>query len=128
MKEFQIRVTDGSKSTNDAMGQMSKSTQKVWKDFLAGKGSVKDVHNAVIAELKGMDDQVKANEIGVGLYGTKWEDLEADAMYALGYIVGGIKDAAGSMEEMNRVAEESFRQKWMVFTREALLSLEPFIC
>lgn len=69
MKEFQIRVKDGSKATSDAMDQMSASTQKVWKNFLNGKGTVKDVHNAVIAELEGMDDQVKANEIGVGLYG-----------------------------------------------------------
>ncbi|WP_394136856.1 phage tail tape measure protein [Cytobacillus oceanisediminis] len=125
MKEFQIRVKDGSKSTSDAMGQMSESTQKVWKDFLAGKGTVKDVHNAVIAELKGMDDQVKANEIGVGLYGTKWEDLEADAMYALGNIEGGVKGVKGSMDEMNRVTEESFGTKWKQFTREALLALEP---
>ncbi|WP_309486280.1 hypothetical protein [Cytobacillus firmus] len=125
MKEFQIRVKDGSKSTSDAMGQMSKSTQKVWKDFLNGKGTVKDVHNAVIKELKGMDDQVKANEIGVGLYGTKWEDLEADAMYALGNIDGGVKGVKGSMDEMNRVTEESFGTKWKQFTREALISLEP---
>ncbi|MCM3090203.1 MULTISPECIES: phage tail tape measure protein [unclassified Cytobacillus] len=125
MKEFQIRVKDGSKSTSDAMSQMSESTQKVWKDFLAGKGTVKDVHNAVIKELKDMDDQVKANEIGVGLYGTKWEDLEADAMYALGGIDGGIQDAKGSMEEMNKVTEESFGTKWKQFTREALISLEP---
>jgi phage-related minor tail protein len=69
MKEFQIRTKDGSKATSDAMGQMSESTQKVWKDFNNGKGTVKDVHNAVIKELAGMDDQVKANNIGVGLYG-----------------------------------------------------------
>lgn len=69
MKEFQIRIKDGSKGTSDAMGQLSGSTQKVWKNFLTGKASVKDVHNAVLKELKGMDDQVKANQIGVGLYG-----------------------------------------------------------
>ncbi|PFK02505.1 hypothetical protein CJ194_19350 [Priestia megaterium] len=69
MKEFQIRLKDGSKGTSEAMGQLSDSTQKVWQDFLSGKGTVKDVHNAVIKELKGMDDQVKANQIGVGVYG-----------------------------------------------------------
>ncbi|PKG24012.1 hypothetical protein CWS01_09265 [Niallia nealsonii] len=69
MKEFQIRVKDGSKSTDTAMGQLSKGTQQVWKDFLAGKGTVKDVNDAVLGELKGMDDQVAANNIGVGLYG-----------------------------------------------------------
>jgi len=69
MKEFQIRVKDGSKTTSDAMGQMSESTQKVWKEFLKGNGTVKDVSNAVLKELKSMDNQVTANNIGVGLYG-----------------------------------------------------------
>ncbi|WP_217489100.1 hypothetical protein, partial [Bacillus amyloliquefaciens] len=45
MKEFQIRVKDGSDSTSGAMGQLSGSTQKVWKSFLKGKSTVKDVSN-----------------------------------------------------------------------------------
>ncbi|MFB8734319.1 hypothetical protein ACEQPO_11260 [Bacillus sp. SL00103] len=47
-KEFQIRVKDGSKSTNAAMMDMSKPTQKIWQEFLKGKGTVKDVSNAVL--------------------------------------------------------------------------------
>lgn len=69
MKEFQIRIKDGSKSTSDAMGEMSEGTQKVWKSFLEGKSTVKDVNNVVLNELKGMDDQVAANQLGVALYG-----------------------------------------------------------
>jgi hypothetical protein len=69
MKEFQIRVKDGSKATSDAMDQMSEGTQKVWQEFNKGEKTVKDVHNAVVAELKGMDNQVLANQIGVSLYG-----------------------------------------------------------
>nr|WP_250634879.1 hypothetical protein [Bacillus subtilis] len=47
MKEFQIRVKDGSDSTSGAMAQLSGSTQKVWSQFLK-KGTVKDVSNAVL--------------------------------------------------------------------------------
>ena len=68
-KEFQIKIKDGSKGVSDAMDLLSKDTQNVWKNFNQGKGTVKDVHNAVIKELKGMDNQILANEIGVGLYG-----------------------------------------------------------
>ncbi|WP_077735628.1 phage tail tape measure protein [Bacillus sonorensis] len=125
MKEFQIRIKDGSKSTSQAMGELSSSTQKVWKDFLNGKGTVKDVSNAVLGELKGMDDQVEANNIGVALFGTKWEDLEADAMYALGGIDGKLGEVAGSMDKMNKVAEESFGQKFTSIIREMAGALEP---
>lgn len=119
MKEFQIRLKDGSKGTSDAMGQLSGSTQKVWKDFQAGKGTVKDVHNAVIKELKGMDDQTKANQIGVGLYGTKWEDLEADSMYSLGNIDGKLKGVKGTMDEMTKTTEESFGARFKGTLRQA---------
>lgn len=69
VKEFGIRIADGSKTTSDAMGEMSSSTQKVWQDFNNGKATVKDVMNAVLPELEGMDDQVAANQLGVDLFG-----------------------------------------------------------
>lgn len=69
MKEFQIRVKDSSDTTNDAINEMSEETQKIWQNYLSGKATVKDVHNSVIKDLKGMDDQVKANNLGVMLYG-----------------------------------------------------------
>lgn len=126
MKEFQIRVKDGSKSTNDAMGQMSSETQKVWENFLIGEGTVKEVSNAVLGELGGMEDQVKANELGVALYGTKWEDLESDAMYALGGINGKLGEVDGSMDEMVSNVEESFGARFKGVMRGAQDALLPF--
>src|SRR5690606_29860313 len=112
--------------TADAMGQMSKGTQKVWKDFLKGKGTVKDVHNAVIKELKGMDNQVKANEIGVGLYGTKWEDLEADAMYAMGNIDGGLEGLNGAMARSGDAVEKTFGERARMAWRKMQDALLPW--
>src|SRR5699024_6891247 len=111
MKEFQIRVKDNSKGTTEAMSAMSEETQGVWESFLAGEGTVKDVSNAVLGELKNMDDQVAANEIGVQLYGVKWEDLEADAMYAMSGIGGGLEDVDGSMNKLNETMEASPMQR-----------------
>lgn len=125
MKEFQIRVKDGSKASTDAMEQLSEETNGVWKAFLKGDGTVKDVSNAVLAELSGMDNQVKANEIGVGLYGTKWEDLEADAMYALGGIGEGLEGVDGTMNTMSENLENSFSQRWQSVWRNAKSALLP---
>lgn len=107
MKEFQIRVKDGSKATNESMAALSKDTQKVWKEFLAGKGTVSDVASTVVAELKGMEDQVEAGNIAVGLFGTKWEDLEDDAMYAMLGTTEGMKDFEGAMAAINEVRFDS---------------------
>lgn len=108
MKEFQIRSKDGSKATSDAMGDLSKETQNVWKEFLKGNGTVADVASTVVAELQGMDDQVKANQIGVGLFGTKWEDLEATAMYAMLGSTEAMKGFEGAMAKVNEVRFDTF--------------------
>lgn len=126
MKEFQIRLKDGSKGTSDAMGELSKGTQDVWKQYLKGEKTVKDVHNTVIKELKGMENQTKANEIAVGLYGTKFEDLEADAVYAMGEIDGSLKDLDGAMKRSGDAVEKSFGERARIAwrkTQDALLPL-----
>lgn len=108
MKEFQIRVKDGSKATGEAMGGLSKDTQKVWKEFLKGNGTVSDVASTVVGELKGMEDQIEANQIAVSLFGTKWEDLEADAMYAMLGTTDAMEDFEGSMQKINEVRFDTF--------------------
>lgn len=125
MKEFQIRVKDGSKGTSDAMALLSKSTQTIWKDFQSGKGTVKDVSNAVLKELGSMDDQVLANQIGVGLYGTKFEDLESDAVYALGNVNDSFKDVDGTASSVADNLGETFSYKFKQTLRETGAALQP---
>lgn len=125
MKEFQIRVKDGSKGTSDAMDQMSDSTQKVWKEFLKGNGTVSDVATTVIAELQKMDDQVLAGQIAVGLFGTKFEDLESKAVYAMLGTEEGLTGVEGAMQRLAAAQEQTFGQRWESFTRTAAAALEP---
>jgi len=69
MKEFNIRVQDGSDKTADAFGDMSKETQDMFKEFENGKATTEELFNAIIPELENMDDQVEANQIGVEIFG-----------------------------------------------------------
>lgn len=125
MKEFQIRVKDGSKTSSDAMALLSKSTQNVWKDFQNGKGTVKDVSDAVLKELASMDDQVVAGQIGVGLYGTKFEDLESTAVYALGNVKNEFDDVDGTADKVAKNLEESFSYKLKTTIRDTASALQP---
>ncbi|MGG3446503.1 phage tail tape measure protein [Bacillus nitratireducens] len=124
MKEFGIRIKDGSKSTTDAMGQMSQSTQKVWKAMLEGKATSKDVFNAVLNELKTTDDQIKVNQLGVSLFGVKWEDLERTTMLSLNNMETGLSDYSGAMNKMVDGYDTSAKQ-WKSVTRELQIALEP---
>ena len=123
MKEFQIRTKDGSKKTSDAMDLMSKSTQNVWKEFLKGNGTVADVASTVVNELKGMDDQVKAGQIGVELFGTKFEDLEADAVYAMLGSTEAMKDFEGATEKAAESVEGTFSNRMKKAWRNLQVSI-----
>ncbi|GAB6470172.1 phage tail tape measure protein [Bacillus cereus] len=125
VKEFGIRVQDGSKGVSDGFGELSEETQKVWESFNEGKGTAADVFNAVLDELRGMDDQVAANQIGVALFGTKWEDMGAEAVLSLNNVHGGLGDVNGRMDEMKKLQEESLGQKFQKTLRETQTAIEP---
>lgn len=125
MKEFQIRIKDGSKATSEAMGSMSKDSQAVWKSFLDGKATVSDVFSQIMPELSTMDDQVLASQLGVSLFGTKWEDLETKAMYAMGNVSAEVVNLDGTMARMVETQEESFGQRFQGNLRELSAALEP---
>ncbi|TCW59004.1 TP901 family phage tail tape measure protein [Bacillus thuringiensis] len=125
VKEFGIRVQDGSKGVSEGFGDLSEETQKVWKSFNEGKGTAADVFNAVLGDLQKMDDKVAANQIGVALFGTKWEDMGAEAVLSLNNVHGGLGDVNGRMEEMKKLQEESLGQQFQKALRETQAALEP---
>ncbi|ADY24086.1 phage tail tape measure protein [Bacillus paranthracis] len=125
VKEFGIRVQDGSKGVSEGFGDLSEETQKVWKSFTEGKGTAADVFNAVLDDLQKMDDKVKANQIGVALFGVKWEDMGAEAVLSLNNVHGGLGDVTGRMDEMKKLQEESLGQQFQKALRETQAALEP---
>ncbi|MEB9336804.1 phage tail tape measure protein [Bacillus cereus] len=125
VKEFGIRVQDGSKGVSEGFGDLSEETQKIWKSFNEGKGTAADVFNAVLGDLQKMDDKVKANQIGVALFGTKWEDMGAEAVLSLNDVHGGLGDVTGRMDEMKKLQEESLGQQFQKALRETQAALEP---
>lgn len=125
VKEFGIRVQDGSKGVSDAFAEMSPQTQKVWDNFNKGKGTSADVFNAVLDDLGKMDDKVKANQLGVAVFGTKWEDMGAQAVLGLNNANGALGDVEGTMGKMQKTQQEAFGVRWQKLMRTTMASLEP---
>lgn len=125
VKEFGIRVQDGSKGVSDAFAEMSPQTQKVWNNFNKGKGTSADVFNAVLGDLGKMDDKVKANQLGVAVFGTKWEDMGAKAVLGLNNASGALGDVEGAMDNMKKTQQEAFGVRWQKLIRTTMASLEP---
>ncbi|MEC2742676.1 phage tail tape measure protein [Bacillus cereus] len=125
VKEFGIRVQDGSKGVSDAFAEMSPQTQKVWDNFNKGKGTSADVFNAVLGDLGKMDDKVKANQLGVAVFGTKWEDMGAQAVLGLNNVNGALGNVEGTMGKMQKTQQEAFGVRWQKLMRTTMASLEP---
>ncbi|MEI2319022.1 phage tail tape measure protein [Bacillus paramobilis] len=123
--EFGKKVQDGSKGTADAFADLSEETQAVWKSFNDGKATAADVFKAVIGDLGSMDDKVKQNQIGVGLFAARWEDMGAKAVLGLTDVNGGLGDVNGRMEEMKKLQEESLGQQLQKALRETQAAFEP---
>jgi phage-related minor tail protein len=124
-KEFNIRIKDGSKTTSESMKQLSKGTQSLWKEFQKGEATGGEVMQAIIADLSKMDNEVKSSQIGVGLFGTQWEDLETDVIKALGSGMEFLGDFKGSTQEAGDALYNNFGSRLTSAWREMQIALIP---
>lgn len=122
--EFDLRANDIGAS-EDVFSQLSDSTNELWQAMLNGKGSSKEVAESVIRDLQAMDDQTAANQLGIALFGTVWEDNSRATMYQLYDTNAALKDTAKTMDDLAEASEETFSQKWLSFLRIAQDALIP---
>lgn len=83
MKEFGIRTKDNSTSTNDAYKALGLNVDEVNNKFAQGGDKAQEAFAEVTKAIMAIEDPVKRNEIGVALFGTKFEDLEESAVFAM---------------------------------------------
>ena len=83
MKEFGIRTKDNSKSTNEAYTTLGLDVEKINNQFAQGGDKAQEAFAKVTQAIMAIEDPVKRNEVGVALFGTKFEDLEESAVFAM---------------------------------------------
>ncbi len=96
MKEFNIRAKDGSKKSMEAFEGLGLNGKEMTEAFAAGGETAQKAFFKVVQTLKGVDNEVQRNAVGVALFGTMYEDLEK-----------GLLDMAASMETANIQAGET---------------------
>jgi len=121
--EFGIKTTDGNKATSDSFSLLSDSTQQMWKDMQAGKVTAKELSSTVIQELKAMDDQNLANQIGISMWGTTWEDNTQDVMYSMFETTSAMKDFEGATDAAAQSVEGSFGNRVKSAFRDLTVSI-----
>lgn len=123
MKEFGIRAIDGSDTSAAAFEALGLDAEEMTAAFAQGGEASTEAFALVTEALKACDDQVLQNEIGVGLFGTKFEDLGADAVLALTQTEGAIDSTLDTLSAIEDIKYDSMSEMFTGMTRsvEALL-------
>lgn len=125
IKEFNIRAKDGSKTSNEAFKQLGLNADLMSKSFAAGGETAQQAFSEVIKALEGIEDPVKRNQIGVALFGTQFEDLEAQAILALGNVEDRADKSADTLQKMNEVKFNDLGSALEGLKRNLMTNLQP---
>ena len=105
VKEFNIRASDG--TVGDAIKENAKAfgMTKTEAEALASQvenGSV-GAYQKLADQLRSVDDDTQRYQLGVEMFGTMWEDLGEDAVFALLDTQGQISTTTDAMGQLNAV-------------------------
>lgn len=92
IKELGIRAIDGSKGASQAYKLLGLDAKKMTAQIAAGGPGAAQGMDMILDKLRAMKDPVKQNQAGVGLLGTKWEDMR-DAVLSM-----DLSTASGEMD------------------------------
>ncbi|MEU8264911.1 phage tail tape measure protein [Micromonospora sp. NPDC048999] len=82
LKELGIRAIDGSEAAREAYKLLGLDADRMTAKIAQGGPAAAEGMNQILDGLRAMKDPVDQNTAGVGLLGTKWEDMR-DAVLAL---------------------------------------------
>lgn len=124
-KEMNIRIMDG--SADDYLKKLGFNADEFRKKYAAGGDSAKQVTQEMIERLGKMKDKQEQYNVGVGIFGTMYEDNAAEAIFALGDLNGEIDNSRDKLDEMNKVRYNDLGSALEGTKRILLTNLQPAI-
>lgn len=107
VKEFGVRILDGSKATAEGLAAIGLDVDQVTAQITSGQTDVIDVFGDVIGRLRDTDDAAVQMQAGVALVGTQFEDLGANAALNIDIAATSMSDLAGATDSLSAVSETS---------------------
>lgn len=123
MKEFSIIMKEDGDKASDALTALGLPAQQLRNDFAGGGEKAKEAFQTIVAELGKIEDPLDRNAIGVELFGTKFEDLEADAILAMGNLQGTITGTVDTLDKINAIKYNSFGEAMAGIGRQLQVGL-----
>ncbi|MBM7592252.1 phage tail tape measure protein [Brevibacillus fulvus] len=103
VKEFNIRVKDDSKTTNEAFAALGFNANEMAQTFARGGPAAQKAFTQVVDAISKVQDPVQKNILGVKLFGTQFEDLEKDVIAAMGSARSQFDMTKSTIDEITNV-------------------------
>lgn len=123
-KEFRVRIMDGSTATSDALEALGFDVDEVMEQMASGEKSVVGMWDDVTEALANTEDQAVMMQAGVGLIGTQFEDLGAEAVFGLDMWGASMEDINGATDKLG-AKYDSFPQLFEATKRQLLVTIAP---
>ncbi|MGG6311562.1 phage tail tape measure protein [Paenibacillus macerans] len=102
VKEFNIRAKDGSQTTVQAFEMLGLNSDKMMQTFARGGPEAKKSFTQIVQMISDIEDPVQQNTVAVNLFGTQFEDLEKNVIFAMGNVQNQFDMTQNKMEELNQ--------------------------
>ena len=100
IKEFQVRITDGSKEVVAGIEALGLDVATVYESLSSGDATMKDIFDDVVVALGAMEDPIEKNRAAVALFGTQAEDLGPSFTEGINTGLVSLEDMRGSAEQL----------------------------
>ena len=97
----------------------------MFASFAAGGDKAQTAFFETVNALNDLDDPLKKNQIGVALFGSQFEDLEAGVLPVLGSIETAAYDGAAALQQINDVKYNDLGSAFEAVKRSAEVALLP---
>lgn len=125
VREFTTRIVDGSDLTAEALDTIGVDADNLFAGFQDGSVTAADAMTIAIDALEAMTDPIAQDAAGVALFGSMWEDLGSQAIFALNDTVTGLEDVAGATLEAGDTVNQGLGPAFETFKRTMETSLLP---
>lgn len=125
VKEMSLLVLEGSDDTVHAMSLIGLNWDEMAYKMAAGGEPAKEAFMAIVEGLAEMEDPLMQNIAGVGIFGTMWEDLGADAVTALADISSGAYETGGNLQQLSEIKYDDLGSMLEGLKRSVELLLVP---
>jgi phage-related minor tail protein len=109
----------------EELGELGAPAQELLNGLADGTISSRDAMSQVLGLLGQVDDKIMQNQIGVALFGTKWEDLGPQVMLALDPATNALADFEGATDAAGEAVSNDAFSNFQGLWRNILLTLLP---